>query len=102
SVALVAVTIGLRLLAGRMDFSTGLLVLLLAPEAYWPLRRLAAQFHASGEGLAAAEHLFTLLETEPPLPVSTARLSPPDPARSEIRFEGVTVSYDRGGPALPR
>lgn len=102
SVALVAVTIGLRLLAGRMDFSTGLLVLLLAPEAYWPLRRLAAQFHASGEGLAAAEHLFTLLETEPPLPVSTARLSPPDPARSEIRFEGVTVSYDRGCPALPR
>lgn len=100
-VALVAVSIGLRLVAGRMDLSTGLLVLLLAPDAYWPLRQVGAQFHASGEGLAAAEQLFTVLET--PARAATmpaARRPVPDLARSEIRLEGLAVTYFRGDAAL--
>ncbi|WP_034263338.1 thiol reductant ABC exporter subunit CydD [Actinospica robiniae] len=103
SVALVAVTIGLRLLAGRMDLSTGLLVLLLAPDAYWPLRQLGAQFHASGEGLAAAEQLFAVLETDPPggVRAPAACVAAPDFAAAELRLEGVAVSYDRANAALP-
>lgn len=53
SVALVAVTVGLRLASGSVGFEVALTVLLLAPEAYWPLRRVGAEFHAAAEGTAA-------------------------------------------------
>jgi hypothetical protein len=52
--ALVAVEVGLRLLAGHIGYETALLVLLLTPEAYLPLRNAGAQFHASGEGAVAS------------------------------------------------
>ena len=55
SVALVAVPVGLRLLHGGVTLQVALLVLLLAPEAYLPLRAAGAQFHASAEGLAVLE-----------------------------------------------
>jgi ATP-binding cassette subfamily C protein CydCD len=63
SVALVAVAIGLRLQSGHLGLRTGLLVLVLAPEAYLPLRQLAIQYHASADGLAAAAEVFDVLET---------------------------------------
>jgi ATP-binding cassette, subfamily C, bacterial CydCD len=62
SVALVAVGIALRLVDGSLDLRTGLFVLILAPEAYLPLRQLGASFHASEEGLAAAGQVFGILE----------------------------------------
>src|SRR5690606_11163393 len=66
SVALVAVGVGLRLVEGRLDLETGLLVIVLAPEAYLPLRRVGAAHHASAEGLAAAEAAFAVLERPVP------------------------------------
>ena len=65
SVALVAVAIGLRLRGGHLDLRTGLLVLVLAPEAYLPLRQLAVHYHASADGLAAAADVFDVLDTSP-------------------------------------
>jgi ATP-binding cassette subfamily C protein CydCD len=65
SVALVAVVVGVRLAAGHLDLRTALVVLLLAPEAYWPLRRVGAEFHAAAEGLATFEKMSEL-EAEPP------------------------------------
>src|SRR3984957_903526 len=65
SVAVVATEIGLRLAYGHLDLRTGLLVLICAPEAYLPLRALGTQFHATADGLAAAEEVFAILETEP-------------------------------------
>lgn len=62
SVALVAVPIGIRLLGGGLELHTALLVLLLAPEAYLPLRAAGARFHASMEGLTALNEAFTLLD----------------------------------------
>ncbi|MEV0143622.1 MULTISPECIES: thiol reductant ABC exporter subunit CydD [unclassified Nonomuraea] len=62
SLALVAVPIGLRLLGGSLDLSTALLVLLLAPEAYLPLRVMGTRFHASMEGVAAADAAFAVLD----------------------------------------
>ncbi|MFE5511917.1 thiol reductant ABC exporter subunit CydD [Streptomyces sp. NPDC056529] len=62
SVALVAVTIGMRLVHGDLDLYTGLVILILAPEAYLPLRQVGAQYHAAAEGLAAAEEIFDVLE----------------------------------------
>jgi ATP-binding cassette subfamily C protein CydCD len=61
SVALVAVAIGLRLMGGEMSLRAGLLALVLAPEAYLPLRQLGANYHASAEGVAAAEQVFAVL-----------------------------------------
>ncbi|MFD4421539.1 thiol reductant ABC exporter subunit CydD [Agromyces sp. NPDC058484] len=66
SVALVAVSIGLRLVAGDMSFAPGLLVLVLAPEVFLPLRNVGAAFHASAEGVTASADAFDLLgATEP-------------------------------------
>ncbi|WP_413471398.1 thiol reductant ABC exporter subunit CydD [Streptomyces sp. MB09-02B] len=88
SVALVAVTIGMRLVHGEMDLYIGLVILVLAPEAYLPVRQVGAQFHAAAEGLAAAEEIFEVLET--PLPASgTGKVSP----AGGLRFDGVTVRY---------
>lgn len=63
SVALVAVCVGLRLAHGGLDFQTALTVLLLAPEAYWPLRRVGAEFHAAAEGTAAFDDIRALMAT---------------------------------------
>ena len=63
SVALVAVEIGLRLMGGHLGLQTALMVLVLAPEAYLPLRQLGANYHASAEGVAAAGQVFQVLET---------------------------------------
>ncbi|HSZ36309.1 MAG TPA: thiol reductant ABC exporter subunit CydD [Acidimicrobiales bacterium] len=64
SVALVAVAVGLRLLGGTMGFRDALFVLVLAPEAYLPLRALGTHFHASADGIKAAGEVFELIETE--------------------------------------
>ena len=61
SVALVAVTVGLRLAGGSLDLGTALVVLLLAPEAYWPIRRVGAEFHAAAEGVATFEAADALI-----------------------------------------
>ena len=61
--ALVAVEVGLRLLYGHLDYPTALLVLLLTPEAYLPLRNASAQFHASADGITAAGRVFEILDT---------------------------------------
>src|SRR5690349_21037944 len=65
SVALVAVTVGVRLASGHLDLHTALLVLLLAPEAYWPLRRVGAEFHAAAEGVATFEAVAALTTYTP-------------------------------------
>ncbi|WP_037846470.1 thiol reductant ABC exporter subunit CydD [Streptomyces sp. NRRL S-474] len=87
SVALVAVTIGMRLVHGEMDLYTGLVILILAPEAYLPLRQVGAQYHAAAEGLAAAEEIFGVLET--PVPASGTVAVP----EGALAVEGVTVRY---------
>lgn len=89
SVALVAVGIGLRLVAGELDLRTGLFVLVLAPEAYLPLRHLGAQFHASEEGREAAGRAFEIIET--PAPRAGTRTAVPDLRRGELRVEAVSV-----------
>jgi ATP-binding cassette, subfamily C, bacterial CydD len=61
-VAMVAVSIGLRLVFGEISLTTGLTVLLLAPDVYWPLRRIGVEFHAAQDGRAAADKAFALIE----------------------------------------
>ncbi|WP_228545762.1 thiol reductant ABC exporter subunit CydD [Microcella flavibacter] len=65
SVAIVAVSVGVRLIDGVIALALGLFVLVLVPEAYLPLRQVGAQYHAAAEGLAAAEEVLALLERAP-------------------------------------
>ncbi|MGW1928101.1 thiol reductant ABC exporter subunit CydD, partial [Streptomyces sp. NPDC001919] len=94
SVALVAVTIGMRLVHGELDLYTGLVILILAPEAYLPLRQVGAQFHAAAEGLAAAEEIFDVLE-EP------VRDGGGRPAPESVRLELQDVTVRHAGRAEP-
>ena len=106
--AIVAVETGLRLLYGHMPYQTALLVLLLTPEAYLPLRAVAAQYHASAEGTAAAQSIFAVLDTPVPSPTVHAaaalaeRGAPvPDLRSATISLNDVTVTYPgRDRPAL--
>jgi ATP-binding cassette, subfamily C, bacterial CydD len=80
SIAIVAVTIGFRLLDGELTLLVGLFVLLLAPEAYLPLRQVGVQFHAAAEGVAATDDIFAVLDaarTAGPTPVA-------DPAAAAV------------------
>ncbi len=87
--ALVAVEVGLRLLYGHLGYETALLVLLLTPEAFLPLRAAGAQFHASMEGAAAAGRAFEILDT----PV------PDGPAPGSAHGDGGGRAHGDGGPA---
>jgi ATP-binding cassette, subfamily C, bacterial CydD len=87
SVALVAVAIGLRLVYGDMTLQVGLAVLILAPEAYLPLRQLGTQFHAAADGVAATAKVLAVLETSVAPPGTRTDL----PAVPGLRLESVTV-----------
>ncbi|MFF5934969.1 thiol reductant ABC exporter subunit CydD [Streptomyces sp. NPDC012508] len=98
SVALVAVGIGMRLVHGDLDLYTGLVILVLAPEAYLPIRQVGAQYHAAAEGLAAAEEIFEVLEAPAP-EVGTGAV----PSSSRIELANVTVRHaGRSEPSLDR
>jgi len=90
SVALIAVSMGFRLAGGSIGIETALAVLTLAPEIYLPLRNVGSHFHASADGLAAADAVFALLDEQPPAAAS------PSPAPSlrgrTIRVEGLGVA----------
>jgi ATP-binding cassette subfamily C protein CydD len=88
SVAVVAVQIGLRLVAHQMPLTPALAILVMAPEVYKPLRAVGTHFHASASGLAAADRAFAILQT--PLPVR-GDAPAPDLSRSTIRVEDVGV-----------
>ncbi len=99
-VALVAATIGVQLIDGAIGLEAGLTVLILAPELYLPLRNLGAQFHASADGLAAAERIFAVLD-EPATVRAPARPVPaPDPADAVVRLEDVSFAHPGRGEAV--
>ncbi|MFB7472521.1 thiol reductant ABC exporter subunit CydD [Kitasatospora sp. NPDC056184] len=98
SVALVAVSIGFRLVNGSLDLETGLLILILAPEVYFPIRQVGALYHSSVEGLTAADRIFEVLET--PLPAA-GTVPAPDLAGATVEADGLTVRFpDRTAAAL--
>jgi ATP-binding cassette subfamily C protein CydD len=88
-VAMIAVGIGLRLVFGEIGLTTGLTVLLLAPDVYWPLRRIGVEFHAAQDGRAAADKAFELIEASP----NTIAGSRVASARgAEIVLDGLSVA----------
>ena len=89
SVAIIAVEVGFRLLFGHLDLTTGLLVIMIAPEVYQPLRQVGFQFHASANGVAAAEAVFAVLETAAP---RRGGLPAPDLRRTTIEMTDLSVA----------
>ena len=97
SVAVVAVSVGLRLVSGDLALTVGLFVLLLTPEAYLPLRQVGAQFHAAADGVAAADEVFQILDAAPAAQ-SAASASASPATRSTtggplLAVENLTVRY---------
>jgi ATP-binding cassette subfamily C protein CydD len=90
-IALVAVTVGVRLAEGGIGFRPALTVLLLAPELYLPLRNLAAQYHASADGVAVAERLLDLTDDGEAGHVPASLAAPEDGVL--VRLEGVSFAY---------
>lgn len=89
SVAIIAVEVGFRLLFGHMDLATGLLVIMIAPEVYQPLRQVGFQFHASANGVAAAQAVFEVLEAPA---LSSGTLPAPRLEDASIELEHLSVA----------
>jgi ATP-binding cassette, subfamily C, bacterial CydCD len=89
SVALVAVQVGLRLVGGSIGLEAALVVLILAPEAYLPVRQLGANRHAAVEGLAAADRVLSVLET--PVPTAGRAAVPPPVRVFGVEVDAVSV-----------
>ncbi|WP_416958018.1 hypothetical protein ACNKF0_10125 [Nocardioides sp. T5] len=89
-------TVGLRLASGSVGFEVALTVLLLAPEAYWPLRRVGAEFHAAAEGTAALADADDLLARAGTRGAGTAL-----PTSTGLVLSGLEIGH-APGPALTR
>lgn len=90
SVALIAVSIGLRLVFGEMSLYAGLVALVLAPEVYLPLRMVGERFHAAQDGMAAADKAFAVLESTPGEQTGAGldESSRPAPVRRDLAASG--------------
>ena len=91
STALVAVEVGLRMVDGNLDLFSGLAIIMLTPECFKPLREVGAQFHASADGVAAAEQVFDIVE-DPAEGPALKGASSPDLAASTVFLEGLSVA----------
>ena len=106
SVALVAVSIGLRLVTGSITLLAGLTVLIIVPEVFAPIRRVGASYHAAADGLSAAERVLELLDA--PSATTGSYIVAPDDAdgvrvhnlsvrgRDGVRPDGLTFDAPRG------
>ncbi len=91
STALVAVEVGLRMVDGNLNLFSGLAIIMLTPECFKPLREVGAQFHASADGVAAAEQVFDIVE-DPVEGPALKGASSPDLAASTVFLEGLSVA----------
>lgn len=98
STALVAVEVGFRMVYGFLDLPTGLVIIMLTPEVFKPLREVGSQFHASADGVAAAEAAFEILDE----PAPTAGTEPaPNLADEPIVIEDLSVAAPGRGVLAP-
>ena len=98
SVALIAVLIGVRLVNGTLGLDTAILVLLLAPECYQPLRDVGAAYHQSEDGVAALRSAQKIIDAPLPAAAADSTATEREEAQpSTIAVEDLSVSY----PARP-
>ena len=90
SVAIVAVTVGFRLVDGNISFTTALFVLILAPEAFLPVRQVGVHFHDSADGVAAADAAFAVIDQATDAPGTRPAID------GSLRLEAVSYTYPGG------
>jgi len=96
SVALLAVSIGLRLVSGSLSLSVGLFILIISPEVYWPIRQVAGYFHAAADGIAAFNQIYAILDMNEV--VGSVEISD----ISAISWSSITIEYpDRNSIHIP-
>ena len=95
SVAIVAVIVGLRLTTGSMELSVGLTAILLAPEAYWPIRRVGTEFHSAADGVAALDDILTQLHSPRAMQAKgdVAKVGAPFALPGTVVLSGVDYAY---------
>ncbi|MGB4271031.1 MAG: ABC transporter transmembrane domain-containing protein, partial [Propionicimonas sp.] len=95
SVAIIAVTVGFRVVFEQLDLATALFVLILAPEAYLPVRQVGVHYHDAADGLAAADAAFALIDDPAPSQPAggTAPPSPPQDPTVLLAVDGVSHTY---------
>jgi ATP-binding cassette subfamily C protein CydD/ATP-binding cassette subfamily C protein CydCD len=86
-VAIVAVTVGLRLSHSGLDLGTALVAILLAPEAYWPIRRVGAEFHSAADGAEA------LARVTDELADGASGTPGPEPTVARVVARGLTYAH---------
>ena len=94
--ALVAIETSVRLMAGGLAFDRALAVLLLTPEFFLPLRRLSAEYHVGRSAAAATERVYAVVDTPARIHVPAPGAGRSLPARFDVRFDDVVVTYDEG------
>lgn len=102
SVAMVAVWVGIHLANGAMELAVALPLILLAPEAFWPIRRVGAEFHSAADGAAALGEIAD--ELERPVVEERSETERSEPGRSNGLAAPALVARDMGyryGPELP-
>lgn len=99
-VAMVATAVGIQLASGSLQLEAGLVVLLLAPELYMPLRQLGNQFHASADGMAAAESIFEVLDQPARVEVPARPVAVPSPGEAGLEIEGLEMLFPGRGKVL--
>ncbi len=100
--AIIAVGIGLRLMAAQLTFQHALFVLILTPDFYLPLRQLGTKFHAGMEGVSASKEIFAILDQSTPVSVQKPAFAVQESAgKRPILFSDVSYTYPGGSqPAL--
>ena len=93
AIALIAVTLGIRLLSGDISFERAFFVLLLTPEFYRPLRELGLHRHAAMEGAAAAARMHEILILPAPTHAPLVPQAVPGERPPAISFESVQYTY---------
>jgi len=99
-VAMVATAVGIQLAGGHLGLEAGLTVLILAPELYLPLREVGNQFHASTDGMVAAERIFEVLDLPPAVAVPERTVAAPDPSAGPLELTGIRFSRPGRGEVL--
>ena len=101
SVAVIAVTVGFRVVNHDLDLATALFVLILAPEAFLPVRQVGVHYHDAADGMAAAHQAFEVIERSPARHSNVPRKTPNAPLEPLVRVAQVGHTYPgAAGPAM--
>ena len=91
SIALVAVTLGLRLISGGVEFQAALFLLLMAPEFFLPVRKFGVAFHVTISAKLSLERLKNFLRVDEKASGTVEKILMPP----EISVDNLSFTYPK-------